>query len=99
MARTANLATSVRRSVQKMTWLDESDNAAVDLAIRYATAIEHIAKTGSDAEAQKALGWLGPHLLNTLKSLGGTPGERRALGAESEAKGRLAEIRALRALP
>ena len=95
-ARRANLVTSVRRSVRNMAWLDGSDTAAVDLALRYATAIEDAAANGTKAEAQKALGWLGPHLLHTLKSLGGTPAERKALGAESEAKGRLAEIRALR---
>lgn len=95
----ANLMTSVRRSVKSMPWLDESDQAAVDLALRYAQMIEDRAKNGTDEQASKALGWLGPHLLNTLKSIGGTPAERRALGAESQAKGRLAEIRALRALP
>ena len=95
-ARRAHLATSVRRSVKSMTWLDESDKAAVDLALRYATAIEDAAANGTEAEAQKALGWLGPHLLNTLKALGGTPAERRALNVERQAKSRLAEIRALR---
>lgn len=86
----------MRRSVKGMGWLDDSDQAAVDLALRYASMIEDRAKHGTDEQASKALGWLGPHLLNTLKSLGGTPGDRRALGAESQAKGRLAELRALR---
>ena len=92
----ANLVTSVRRSVKNMHWLEESDRAAVDLALRYAQTIEDRAKNGTDEQASKALGWLGPHLLNTIKAIGGTPAERRAIGAETQAKGRLAELRALR---
>jgi len=97
-ARRRNLVTAVRSSTRNMTWLAESDRAAVDLAIRYAEAIEERAANGTDDQAQKALGWLGPHLLNTLKSIGGTPADRAALGVEAEAKGRLAEIRALRSV-
>ena len=95
-ARRGNLVASLRKSVRNMTWLEDSDQAAVDLALRYATAIEDAAENGTRDQAQKALGWLGPHLLNTIKSVGGTPAERRAIGVESQAKGRLAEIRALR---
>ena len=96
-ARRRNLVTAVRSSTRNMTWLAESDRAAVDLAIRYARRSRRAAN-GTDDQAQKALGWLGPHLLNTLKSIGGTPADRAALGVEAEAKGRLAEIRALRSV-
>lgn len=82
-----NLVTSVRRAVRAMHWLSESDQATVVLAIRLAKAIEE----GDRLDAR-----LGSQLLEALKELGGTPAARRALGAEQEAKGRLAEIRALR---
>ena len=91
-----NLVASVRRSIKGMHWLEESDKAAVDLAIRYAKEIEAAADSGDSAESAKVIAWMGPHLLNALKSLGGTPAERKALGAERQAKSRLAEIRALR---
>ena len=91
-----NLVTSVRRAIKSMHWLEDSDRAAVDLCIRYAKAIESAAESGDDAEAAKLLAWMGPHMLNALKSLGGTPAERKALGLERQAKSRLAEIRALR---
>jgi len=91
-----NLVTSVRKSVKAMHWLSESDQAAVDLAIRYAKQIEQAASAGDEAHAAKMIGWVGPQLLNTLRSLGGTPADRKALGAERQTKSRLAEIRALR---
>lgn len=84
-----NLVTSVRRAIKAMHWLEESDKATVDLAIRYAKEIEQ-------ADDVKTIAWMGPHLLNALKSLGGTPAERKALGLERQTKSRLAEIRALR---
>ncbi len=48
------------------------------------------------ADAQKAIGWIGPHLANALKSLGGAPAERKALGVEEAVRGRLAELRSAR---
>lgn len=48
------------------------------------------------ADAQKAVGWIGPHLANALKSLGGAPAERKALGVEEQVRGRLAELRSAR---
>ena len=92
----ANLTTSVRRAVKSMSWLEDSDAAAVDLALKQAQAIENAAKFGDDEMALRVVARVGPHLLETLKALGGTPADRRALGVESQAKGRLAEIRALR---
>ncbi|MBK8640636.1 MAG: hypothetical protein IPN92_21075 [Chromatiaceae bacterium] len=92
----ANLTTSVRRSVKAMYWLEESDSAAVELAIRQAKALDDIQRLGDEELTAKAVGKIGPHLLTTLKSLGGTPAERKALGGERQTKSRLAEIRALR---
>lgn len=97
MARRAapNLVTSVKRSVKAMHWLTDTDKAAVDLAVRYAVVIEDVADAGDDATA-RVLSQLGPQLLAALKSLGGTPADRKAIGAEPQIKSRLAEIRALR---
>lgn len=91
-----NLVTGVRKAVKAMHWLETSDQATVDLAVRYAKDIEAAAASGDPAYTSKVLATTGRELMATLKALGGTPAERRALGAESEAKGRLAEIRALR---
>ena len=97
MARRAapNLVTSVKRSVKAMHWLTDTDKATVDLAVHYATAIEATAGSGAEVEA-RVLSQLGQQLLATLKALGGTPADRKAIGAEPQVKSRLAEIRALR---
>ena len=81
---------AVRGAVAVMSWLEPSDEAAVQLALQYAVMID----TAEDQA--KVLGWHGPHLLNTLRSLGGTPTERRALGIEERVGGKLAELRAIR---
>jgi len=90
-----SLVDSVTAAVDSMHWLGDSDQAMVDLAIRYAKQIEDAAEQGGDV-AFKMVGWLGPHLANTLKSLGGAPAERKALGVDKAVKGRLAELRAAR---
>lgn len=73
-----SLEASVRKSVESMPWLEPSDNAAIELAAIYAARIDEAVDTGDNALATKAL-YLGPHLLNTLRALGGTPEERKAL--------------------
>lgn len=90
-----SLVESVTTAVRSMHWLSDSDQAMVDLAIRYAERIEQAAVEGGD-QSFKMVGWLGPHLANTLKSLGGAPAERKALGVDKAVKGRLAELRAAR---
>ncbi len=82
-----SLVAVVTAAVQAMTWLGPSDRAMVGLALEYARRIDV-------AEDEKAVGWLGPHLGNALRSLGGTPAERKALGIEEQVRGKLAEIRA-----
>lgn len=77
----------VTAAVDAMTWLGPSDRAMVGLALEYARRID-------EATDEKSVGWLGPHLANTLRSLGGTPGERKALGIEAQVRGKLAELRA-----
>ncbi|WP_069164901.1 terminase small subunit [Nocardia altamirensis] len=73
-----SLPESVAAAVEEMGWLTPADQAAVDLALRYAVQIEAgLSRGGQDAT--KAL-YLGPHLLRTLAELGGTPGGRRTIG-------------------
>ncbi len=77
----------VTAAVGAMHWLGPSDRAMVGLALEYARRIDA-------ATDEKAVGWLGPHLANVLRALGGTPADRKALGIEEQARGKLAELRA-----
>lgn len=90
-----DLTASVEAAVGQMSWLKGSDQAAVDLALTYAGRIDEALDTGEGQEVTKAL-YLGPHLLNTLRALGGTPAERQALGVEEAVGGKLASVRDLR---
>lgn len=94
--RRPDLVRSVQDAVEQMSWLTPADQANVDLALRYAHQIEDAAASGDEQLASKMIGWLGPHLHNTLKSLGGAPAERKALDLAAPVKGRLAELRAAR---
>lgn len=68
--------------------LASRDNAAAQLARRYAACIDDsvgsTAKPGSPGSEEWALRWLGPLLLDALESLGATP----------VARSRIKEIRA-----
>lgn len=88
------LVESVETSVAGMSWLKPTDQAAVDLALTYAARIDEAIETGEGQEVTKAL-YLGPHLLNTLRALGGTPAERKALGTEEAVGGKLAQLRSV----
>ena len=90
-----DLVDSVDRAVAQMHWLTPADQGLVDVARRYAQQIEDAEVEGGEV-AWKMVGWLGPHLVNTLKSLGGSPAERQALGVNQEVRGKLAELRAAR---
>ncbi len=91
----SSLRASVDEAVAAMSWLRESDIAAVDLARAYADRIDEALEFGEGQEVTKAL-YLGPHLLNTLRALGGAPAERKALGFEEAVVGKLAQLRAVR---
>lgn len=72
--------------------LQPQDQAAVDLAFKYAKAIDD---AGSDPEAQAKVMYVGPHLLNALRDLGATPAARKALGAEKgKSNGKLSALKA-----
>jgi hypothetical protein len=77
-----------------MTWLKPTDRAVVDLALVYADRIDRALSSESGPNVTKAL-YLGPHLLNALKALGGAPAERKTLGAEEAVVGKLAQLRSI----
>lgn len=88
------LTDSVTTATGKMRWLTDTDQAAVDLALTYAARIDEALDEGEGQEVTKAL-YLGPHLLNTLRALGGTPAERKSLGYEEVVGGTLSKLRSL----
>ena len=77
---------STQAAIKAMTWLTASDGAMVALALEYATKIDA-------SDDGKTLGWLGQNLAAILKTLGGSPAERKALGIEEPTRGKLAELR------
>ncbi len=83
------LTEAVTAAMGEMPWLKPSDGAMMALALSYAAQID----AAADA---KAVGWLGPHLGNVLRSLGGAPGDRKALGLDEAVRGQLAVLRASR---
>lgn len=89
-----DLTSSVEAAVAEMDWLAPTDQAAVDLALTYAARIDEALATGEGQEVTKAL-YLGPHLLNTLRQLGGTPGDRALLSGDKAPEGKLAQLRAV----
>lgn len=90
-----SLAESVESATGQMRWLQPTDQATVELAMTYARRIDEALETGEGQEVTKAL-YLGPHLLNTLRALGGAPAERKELGVEEAVNGKLAQLRAVR---
>jgi hypothetical protein len=88
------LAPAVESALTQMTWLTGTDDALARLALEYATLLDDSRE--SDAYAERLVK-VGPQLLTTLKALGGTPAERKALGVEREVKGKLAQLRQARA--
>ena len=72
--RPLEVAVGLAIDVMKLT---PADGAAVALARFYAQTME-------EAEDKQKAAYLGPHLLNTLDALGGTPKSRKALGVVVE---------------
>lgn len=90
----STLLESVRAATRPsvMPWLKPSDQAMVAMALHLAATIDDAVEAGRG----EAAGWMYPHLANMLKSLGGAPAERRALGAKDVGGGKLAGLRAAR---
>ena len=90
------LEQAVTESIGQMPWLTAADTGAKALAYAYARQID--AAVGPEAgevsgyEATKAL-YLGPHLLNALRALGGTPDGRAQLDVTQAVEGALSGIR------
>jgi hypothetical protein len=63
----------------------------VTLALKYAQQMD------AAVDDSRAVGYLGQQLHAVLRSLGGSPAERKALNIEVEANGKLAELRKARA--
>jgi len=89
------LTEEVDKAVSAMPWIVDSDKAAVALARSYAQRIDEAVANGEGQEVTKAL-YLGPHLLNTLRALGGAPAERKTLTqGEGGTGGKLATLRSI----
>lgn len=103
-----NLLASLDAAIGRMDWLTDADEAAKSLARAYAEQIDaatevekHCPECGADCGPDstaitKAL-YLGPHLLNALRALGGTPEGRAGLDVTEQVKGALSGIRNRRA--
>jgi len=89
----SSLAEAVEASFEQMPWLRSADTAAMELARKYAARIDEALATGEGQEVTKAL-YLGPHLLNTMRELGGSPQARKAMQSSDPVGGALASIRA-----
>lgn len=93
--RPESLVTTVREAIGAMGWVKDTDQAIVDLALTYAWRIDEAIRTGDDQDVTKAL-YLGPHLTNALRELGGTPSARQDLRREDHVGNKLAELRSIR---
>ena len=78
-----SLLEEVREAIAKMT-TEDRDKGLIALAERYAHMIEEVAKSGG-REAVSVM-YLGPHLFNMLKELGGTPMQRAGIAKPGEKK-------------
>lgn len=93
------LEQSVLDAVAAMHWIKDSDLAAVKLARTYAQRIDKAMEDFEagliDSTALNKVLYLGPHLLNTLRALGGTPAERKALleGGAATPGGKMDELK------
>lgn len=88
---TQTMLQAVEAAVEDMPWLKPSDGALVALAKKYATQID------SGEDDGRAIGYLGQQLTHTLKALGGTPIDRKALVVEEPSGGAVGELRKARA--
>lgn len=90
------MVASLTASLQAMT-LTPADRAAVTLAHKYARAIDAVIAdpASTPGDLTKAL-YLGPHLLNALIALGGTPAARGETGAPKPKGGTISALATLR---
>jgi hypothetical protein len=91
-AAAGSMLQATQAAVDAMAWLKPSDGAMVTLALKYAEQVD-VATVEGDT---RAVGYCGQQLHAVLRSLGGSPAERKALNIEVEANGKLAELRQAR---
>lgn len=75
-----SLRKATEQSIAAMTWLTPTDEAAKQATIVAASAVDDLLAAGDTGKAVFAL----PHLINSLKAIGGTPAERKALNASGD---------------
>ena len=80
---------AVTAAVGAMPWLGPSDQGTVALALDLARRLDA-------SEDDRSAGYLAQLLAPVLRSLGGAPSERKALGIEEQVRGKLAALRAAR---
>src|SRR6266702_3873661 len=86
-----SMEAAVRACCSDMNWLRPSDNAAVELAIKYAKWLDGVPKADYVAKD------IGQRLEKILIELGGTPATRlKMFGDAAAPNGRLAELRKAR---
>lgn len=73
--RPRSMVDATDEAIEAMVWLTPADQSAVAMVRTYAWRIDEAARAGDEQEITKAL-YLGPHLLNGLRELGGTPAAR-----------------------
>jgi hypothetical protein len=83
----------VQLAIDAMHWLKPSDGGMVTLALKYAEQVDVATAQGDLGK----IGYLGQQLHGVLRSLGGSPAERKALNIEGVSDGKLRELRAARA--
>lgn len=83
------------RSVAAMSWLEASDDGLVALGRTYAEQIDQVLQADDvDAQTKTKTLYLGPHLVNALRELGGSPGTRKEITqGEGAVGGKLAQFR------
>ena len=95
LGQVGELRAAVDRAVDAMPWVTVSDGAAVELARRFAEGIDRAFESDRGREITKALN-LGPHLLNVLRELGGTPAARKTIaGGGAKGGGKLGHLRSI----
>lgn len=75
--------------------LDILDQPLTELALESDSKVllQRLRALEAAANITKVAGWVGPHLANALRDLGGAPGERKGLENGGTVNNRLAELR------
>ena len=103
---TASDAAMIKLAQEQATAIDAAIHAYAELSELY-PPLESLERDGVDisaivkriaaleklTESIKVIGWIGPHLANTLRDLGGAPGQRKGLEADAPIKSKLNQLR------